>query len=58
MNAACSGAPFTFVAATRTVSAAIGAATGVYTCTITADDTFTNGQGTATFTITVGAGPV
>lgn len=48
-----------FNAATRTVSmTANSIAAGTYTCTITADDTYVNGVGTGTFTITVDSRPI
>jgi hypothetical protein len=37
---------------------ASGVAAGIYTCTITSDDSYVNGQGTFVFTITVSSGPV
>jgi hypothetical protein len=41
-------------AGTRTISMAASSVTaGVYSCTITADDTYINGVGTGVFTITV-----
>lgn len=49
----------TFVPATHTYSVAAGAGTdGVYTCIIQASDGYTGGTNTATFTITIGSGPV
>lgn len=56
----CLPAGITTSAATRTVSMlAGGAAAGLYTCTVTADDTFTNGiHNTGTFTIRVSSRPV
>jgi len=56
----CTGAGFTFNAATRTVSmAANSVAAGPHTCTITADDTYVNGVNTAgVFTITVNSRPI
>lgn len=59
MNAACSGGtPITFVASPPSISAAIGATSGVYSCSITADDSYTGGQTVVPFTVTIGAGPV
>ena len=57
MSASCTGA-MTFNAATPSLTAAVGATSGVYSCTLTADDGYTGGQTTATFTVTIGAGPV
>lgn len=52
-------AGITMTAATRTISmAASGQAAGTYACTITADDTYTNGVGTGTFSIKVNTKPV
>ena len=47
-------AGITMTAATRTISmAANGQAAGTYACTITADDTYTNGVGTGGFSIKI-----
>ena len=56
MSASCTGA-MTFNAATPSLTAAVGATSGVYSCTLTANDGYTGGITTATFTVNIDTPP-
>lgn len=58
INAGCNVAgTLVFTASPPSLAQPIGATSGVYSCTLTADDGYTGGQTTALFTVTIGAGP-